>query len=228
MGDSNRNPGFSQPGGWIYQSLPYIEQANLYNMGGTPASRGQMAAVALPMLNCPTRRNGGPYPGVTSYVNATGITQMAKVDYACNSGDQQQDEIYPGPASYAQGDDPTYAWPATAQFTGVIYQRSSIPLLNIPNGTSNTFLLGEKYLNPSNYATGADPSDNENPYVGFDNDISRDTSSPPMQDLRGYQNTLIFGSAHSAGVNMVYCDGSVSLINYSIDPNVFKRAGNRN
>ena len=99
---------------------------------------------------------------------------------------------------------------------------------DITNGTSNTYLFGEKYLNPDNYATGSDPGDNEAMYVGFDNDINRNTASVPLRDRPGYSNTFVFGSMHLGGVNMSYCDGSVQAISYNIDPAVFKRAGNRN
>jgi len=48
-----------------------------------------------------------------------------------------------------------------------------------------------------------------------------------MKDTFGVGDTFRFGSAHSSGVNMLYCDGSVSYVTFSVDPTVFKRAGNR-
>jgi prepilin-type processing-associated H-X9-DG protein len=110
---------------------------------------------------------------------------------------------------------------------GVIYQRSELRIADITNGTSNTYLLGEKYLNPTDYLTGNDYGDNEHMYVGADNDINRLTSSPPLRDTRGYQSTLIFGSAHVGGFNMLYCDGRVEVVAYDIDPAVYLRAGDR-
>jgi hypothetical protein len=64
-------------------------------------------------------------------------------------------------------------------------------------------------------------------YVGFDNDFSRTTDYPPMRDQQGYSDTFIFGSNHQAGVQMLHCDGSAELISFTVDPAVFKRAGNR-
>jgi hypothetical protein len=87
--------------------------------------------------------------------------------------------------------------------------------------------LGEKYLNPLNYRTGRDRGDNENTYVGFDNDICRATWNPPLQDRPGLQDTVRFGSAHTAGLNMVNCDGSVRFVTYDVDPAVHRRAGDR-
>jgi|GEM_PF-5175039 hypothetical protein len=67
-------------------------------------------------------------------------------------------------------------------------------------------MAGKKYLNPDHFGDG---SDNENMYFGFDNDICRDTYSPPMQDLAGFPDQQRLGSNHTGGVNMLYCEGSV-------------------
>src|SRR3954468_2355351 len=34
MGDPTRGSGKSQPGGWIFSILPYVEQDNVYRLGG--------------------------------------------------------------------------------------------------------------------------------------------------------------------------------------------------
>ncbi len=100
-------------------------------------------------------------------------------------------------------------------------------MADIHNGTSNVYLCGEKYLNADHYADGGDPSDNENLYVGMDNDIQRCTQSPPHMDQRGLTDTMSFGSAHYAGVNMAFCDGSVHFLNYDIDPYLHRISGMR-
>jgi hypothetical protein len=68
---------------------------------------------------------------------------MARSDYAANAGDQGSDEIFSGPTTLTQGDSPNFPWPSTAGFTGVVFQRNTISLVNIRNGTSNTSLAGE-------------------------------------------------------------------------------------
>jgi prepilin-type processing-associated H-X9-DG protein len=88
-------------------------------------------------------------------------------------------------------------------------------------------MVGEKYLNVDNYETGFDPSDNENMYTGYNNDVFRCGFSVPLQDRRGLVDTRRFGSMHSTGLNMAYCDGSVRIVNYTIEQDVHRRAADR-
>ncbi|HVS37758.1 MAG TPA: DUF1559 domain-containing protein [Gemmataceae bacterium] len=229
IGQPSEPSGPNQPGGWLYQTLPYMEQQSLANQSNTSGGLQQMIATPMTLYNCPSRRTGGPYPNGITYYNYGGVyvPSVARSDYACNAGDQAAVEIFGGPPDLATGLSPGYGWPDTSGFTGVSFQRSTIPLANVRNGTSNTYLAGEKYLNPSSYANGADAGDNENMYVGMDNDNSRSSDYAPLHDTLNYANTFAFGSAHTGGVNMLMCDGSVQLIPFTISPAVFKQGGNR-
>jgi prepilin-type processing-associated H-X9-DG protein len=197
------------------------------------------------MQNCPSRRTGGPFKNGDnlSYFNCNPAQPplLARSDYAANIGfaldskgnaDTNQDTANqngPGPPDMKTGDDPKF-WntaPYNRKWTGVIFQRSEIRITDITNGTSNTYLLGEKYINPTDYFTGLDGADNENMFIGFDNDICRTTAIPPLQDKRGYQDYIRFGSTHVGGFNMLYCDGRVELVSYDVDPKVHLRAGDR-
>jgi prepilin-type N-terminal cleavage/methylation domain-containing protein/prepilin-type processing-associated H-X9-DG protein len=234
-GDPDRGTDRRQPGGWGFNVLPFIEQDNLYRLGsGLPAAQkraaiAQRISTPLKMFNCPSRRSSLPYPNSwnSTYWDSTPVTQLGRMDYAANVGNQPADEFFAGPPSLAVGDDPAFAWRSTDNLTGVIFQRSEIRLIEIPHGTSNTYLIGEKYLNPDHYTNGQDPADNENLYTGFDNDNSRDTYSPPQRDRPGYTDTFSFGSAHPTGLNMAYCDGSVHFIPFGVDPQVHRQAGTR-
>jgi prepilin-type N-terminal cleavage/methylation domain-containing protein/prepilin-type processing-associated H-X9-DG protein len=229
VGDATRGCGPRQPGGWIYQILPFMEQDSVYRLAVNAPGAAQMVGTPLPFFNCPSRRTGGPYNNPRTYNNYGGFTPqwMARSDYAANCGDNGSDEVGPGPDTLAQGDSPSYPWPKTSGFTGIVFQRSAITMLVIQAGTSNVFLAGDRYINPNLYFNGFDPSDNENMYVGMDNDIFRTTASPPHRDQSGVTDELSFGSNHPAGVNMLYCDGSVRHIGYDVDPPTFSRAGNR-
>jgi prepilin-type processing-associated H-X9-DG protein len=105
----------------------------------------------------------------------------------------------------------------------------------IKDGVSHTMFVGEKYLQLNHYTDGQDPADNECMTTGFDNDFGRVTniSYPPAADTpstaqHAPQNTdYLFGAAHSAGFNCVFCDGSVHNIDYEIDMKVYANIGNR-
>jgi prepilin-type N-terminal cleavage/methylation domain-containing protein/prepilin-type processing-associated H-X9-DG protein len=235
MGDPTRGSGKSQPGGWIFCMLPYVEQDNVFQMGGggVTAANTTKASTPLKLFICPSRRSVRAYPNPYGYgyYNAVGTaTNFAKTDYAACSGSQNRNETDGGPTSYAQGDTESY-WTGrndSGNYNGPFYPRSQVNLVGLARGTSNTLMIGEKYLNPDAYSTGADPSDNESLYVGMDNDIYRCTYSPPLQDRKGLQDTLRFGSAHGGGVQVCLADGSVRNVSFSVAPAVWSVYGDRN
>ncbi len=127
-------------------------------------------------------------------------------------------------------DEESYDWPDLSHYSGICFVRSEISLKDVTDGASNTYLLGEKYLDPDNYTTGDDAGDNQPIHAGYCCDNYRGTSTwhgGPMQDQPGYADVRAFGSAHSAGCHISFCDGSVRMISYSIDPEIHRRLGNR-
>ena len=119
-------------------------------------------------------------------------------------------------------------WRSTADHNGVSFQRSEVKMAHIRDGSSNTIMIGEKYLIPTDYTTGSNQADNETMYTGYNNDNFRNTyyGRTPMQDRIGMHTPYHFGSAHGGGCNFVFCDGSVHQISYSVDPATFRDLGN--
>ena len=121
--------------------------------------------------------------------------------------------------------------------TGICHQRSRVKLCDIVDGASNTFLIGEKYINRDHYADGNDWGDAATMYCGGDLELLRWTGylgavgNPPTADRSTPtpegSTVQWFGSAHAGSFNMSFCDGSVRKINYSIDGEVYRRLGNR-
>ncbi len=226
----------------MFTILPYIEQEALYNLGlGLSGSQEQnaiakMIQTPLAVQNCPTRRPLQTWP-VQSWLNqpygSAVIATAARGDYGANAG--YVGGYYPyvisGPGDLPTGDQMAAAgtWPdISAYCQGIAYLRSAIKLANVTDGSSNTYLVGEKYLNPDSYANGTDGADNETMYAGFDNDNHRSSNNWPVaQDTPGYANADIFGSAHFGSLNMLFCDGSVKPISYSIDQTTHTRLGTR-
>src|SRR5207253_2505401 len=116
----------------------------------------KMCGIPNSVMNCPSRRIGGPYPNsgnfpyYGSFVGTITPPNMARTDYAACSGSQDKCESGGGPSTLAQGDS-GFPWDNPAIYNGVIFLRSEIRISDIQSGTTNVFLLGEKYLNPAAY-----------------------------------------------------------------------------
>ena len=199
-------------------------------------------------VSCPTRRPAVVYPvwddPRAKFPNySLEISESGKTDYAANGGDTFTDASYNGSIfNYAGPDHWNEAESAAGQESwgkiaalsnGVFYAGSEIRVADIDDGLSNTYMLGEKFLNPDCYFVACDHGDNENFYVGDNQDLVRWTSNSygdpltPRQDLPGYGDAFGFGSAHPAGLNMALCDGSIRSVSYTIDVYVHRYLSNR-
>ncbi len=251
-GDPDQGFGIKQPGGWVYNVLPYLEQQTLHDLGAGQDVNTKMTTFLLretsplTVMICPTRRKVAVEPDPTIYAgylhNMNIPPQLTRTDYAINGGDteigwscERPYNCPPDSLPLEQWDVPTVNWepPSCAgwgllkNLTGISTTRRLILLADITDGTSNTYLVGEKYLTVNNYDNGADMGDNEGLYIGFSNNVTRMTSQPPSQDIPGWPNTCRFGSAHSDIFFMGFCDGSVTGMSYTINPTVHKFLGNR-
>jgi prepilin-type N-terminal cleavage/methylation domain-containing protein len=224
VGDREQGFGVDQPGGWIFNILPFIEGNNLHNSTTSQAARTKLKETPLPFINCPSKRQG-KFRYHRFSRNADNPSEVARSDYAANAGSQSRNEIFGGPSSLSQGMDPNYSWPDVTDHTGVCYQRSTVEFRDIKGGTSNVLMLGEKYLDPGSYESGHSAADNEEAFSGYNNDNYRTTFYPPLKDRKGYSSRSIFGGAHPAVFNVSNCDGSVHSISYNVDRDVWNSYG---
>jgi hypothetical protein len=111
-----------------------------------------------------------------------------------------------------------------------------IGLTDIPDGASNTLLVGEKRMNRRYVTVECQADDNDGYVGGFQDDVVRWGAFPPGPDINTDLRTMStihpfsfeFGSSHRAGFQGVFADGAVRLIPYSIDPTIFKYLCSRN
>ena len=254
-GDPDRGFGQKQPGGWMFNIMPFLESNNAYVLGAdgqpdviTPQQKaGALKVIQMPqpMLSCPSRRPGGggesgPYNNTTLAYNSDlpSVSEfVARGDYAASCGDTNQNEMNEGPKPDYSGE-ANYKWGwdevgnklvgSTQQtMNGVIFQRSLIKIQHVTDGTTATYLIGEKFLDPSTYDTGTSGFDNETWCTGFNNDNYRTTFDPPLPDRIGADGGKAFGGAHPSVWQMVYCDGHVESISFDVDEFVHRAAGNR-
>ncbi len=222
VGEPDRGSGPSQPGGWIYQLLPYTDSTAVLSL---PKERLVQTPVRL--FVCPSRRSPAPTEtlAMLNLRNAPWTPVSAKTDYAVNEGDYITDTPE-GPASLPEGDNPNYPWTDVSHATGVCYLRSQLGLGDILDGTSNTYLAGEKYVSREHYNTAGDPGHDQSLYTGVDLDIARWTHVRPRQDAAELH-PRSFGSIHAGGCHFLFCDGSIRLVSYHADTSVHRQLGAR-
>ena len=217
LAEPNHGYGRKQPGSWYYSVFSYLEENGLRDLGKGQAigsadwraSIRQLIQTPVSTFNCPSRRaiaigthNFTSYP-VDAVFGLTGLVQVAKGDYAGNSGDtlhatvgNDSHQSMPGgsyPTTLAQGD--SFDWPSTSNIldntkttptpnknyqNGVICYASEIKPAQIVDGLSKTYLIGEKFVAPKAYndntAYGASLGgfgDNQSMYVGYEWDNQR-------------------------------------------------------
>jgi len=266
-GDPDFGYGKKQPGGWAYDLLSFMEGGNIRAIGKglTGATSGPkyealgvLKSTVFPMMHCPTRRPAIGYPATEASFNAARSEITSKTDYAMNGGTKAE-ILGAGPSAACLESYPDCSWPSTPErelkndFDGISTYRSEVKIAQISDGTSNTIMIGEKYMNPNQYDTGAGCADNNSLFQGNDWDNNRwvvgtnESSNPrsnganarqinttkvnermPRQDTPGFENcTKRFGSAHGAGFYSAYCDGSVHLVSYDIDEFAYYALGSR-
>lgn len=213
---SGINTNHSAGWGWGAFILPQLDQAPLYqtlNVSGQelanilafPAPQPQLGLLqtVLPVYRCASDRPpsdlntirlfnapwGNVSPGISNYVANEGSQKVSVVNYINNPG----------------ANDPF----------GVMWGDSHVNFRDITDGTSNTFLVSERswqddaavWCGTGNYvATNAN-----GPFAMlFVSNVQPNTSSPNAEGCT---------SAHTGGVNFLFCDGHVSFINQYINFN---------
>jgi prepilin-type N-terminal cleavage/methylation domain-containing protein/prepilin-type processing-associated H-X9-DG protein len=234
----------SQSGGWIYNLLPYLGMSNIHDQGlntsGSMLTSGvaTMRSTSVPILICASRRVAVGYPGAVT-VSVAGATVpatplYAKTDYAANAGSYiGSDTSTTTPSSSSTAMDTNY--------NGVSYRKSQVRDADI-EGMSYTIFAAEKYMNSIHYTSGDGASDNNCAFDGFGTQTNRwvplasastaqfQQQTQPMQDnlaaaFGSDDPSYRFGSNHASGCNAAFCDGSVRLLQFSIDPRVLTYLG---
>jgi prepilin-type N-terminal cleavage/methylation domain-containing protein len=141
--------------------------------------------------------------------------------------------------------------PSLSAFTGITFCGTAVKLRQITDGTTNTIALGERYLFVEHYdgvtVNNEDyPADDWSMYAGFQDDLVRSTylkavanpsqapATPthlPRSDNEEVVDQAIarriFGGPHPGGVLVSMCDGSVTLVDFDIDGETWRRMGDR-
>ncbi len=184
--------------------LPYIEQKVVYN-------HLDLKAGAYAEANLPVR---------SKLLSVLTCPSLGRADLLQINGSDIQISDYAGCHHHVES-------PIDANNTGLLYLNSRIRFGEIEDGSSNTFLVGEKRQ-----------EDQELGWVSGTRATLRNTGVLPVSSS-GYSNVApqppvaavgpldvgSFGSAHTGGTQFVFGDGSVRFISANIDLKLIPATG---
>jgi prepilin-type N-terminal cleavage/methylation domain-containing protein len=217
IGDNSKDPdGWAT---WAVLLLPYLEQDNVYRLWDIryPASKQTPAAyqAQLSVLHCPSRPEFVLSQGDFSSAGG-GLTDYAAAFGTAANFVNSNGAIIPvnPPQSVDSSGNPIYTT-----------YRGQLNFLSITDGTSSTFLFGEKHVRPNSLRG---KNEDRSTFGGQNNSLRRMAGIAPNGDVRplspannqtGALANTTFGGPHSTVCEFVFCDGSVRGLNLSTDLN---------
>lgn len=245
VGDPDRGAGSQQPGGWIYNTLPFLGYQDLHAIGlglsgeAKFESATKMCGTSLSIFGCSSRREPGrswPFEEKNYiYGNYNPPEAVGKTDYAGNGGEMfdKGEGSFSGPPRNQESDYTN--WLDTSKASGIFFQRSTVGNRDVLDGLSKTYFVGEKYIQNNQLESNVRRAigDDQSMYIGVDYDTIRWAANPsrgvlsPRRDESTFKENESFGSAHFGGCYFAFGDGSVRLVSYGIDENVYRYMANR-
>ena len=193
--------------GWAVMLLPYLDQAPLYNKMNfnvdinNPAN-DLVRMTMLPAFRCPSD-TGGPFNdiGASGAPAPPALTTLPTSNYVGNAGSLEIDTcnvLAPG---------------IQCNNNGALFHNSSVRIRDFTDGTSNTFLAGERktVVSIGFFATwlGAVPGGDQ-PFVRILG-VADHTPNNPVLHIDDYS------SPHEGGAQFLFGDGSVHFLSENID-----------
>jgi prepilin-type processing-associated H-X9-DG protein len=202
--------------GWQADILPFVEQRQIYSLidfkTPLPPAKGIFQR-EIDVYRCPTDATPSTNPLRGNYGTS---------NYSGNYGTHQgRDGKGPALTNWLSPSR-TRSWPgqlpAVEATNGLFWRNSSARMRDITDGTSNTFLVGER---SAKSGAGIWPGVQSNQ---FTSDVVTDCS--PGNELNSGFNS--FSSYHAGGANFVFGDGRAVFISNTIDAKIYRAFSTRN
>jgi prepilin-type processing-associated H-X9-DG protein len=217
-------PGTGPGWGWGAFILPHLEEASVFqqidfktNIEANVSPNKEIRLITLASFRCPSDSVELPVFNVQDASGST-LTQLAFGNYVGVAGTFEV-SVYPD------------------QGNGVLFRNHQIAIKQITDGLSHTIMVSERASRQSPQTTwvGAVTNAVVPPKIPtYDNEeapVLLLTNTGTAADGRVPNNTLGHvedsNSMHPQGVHIMFCDGSVQVINDDIDPNVWVALGTR-
>jgi len=189
------NTGTADTNQWcnFFQILPYIEQGNAFTQckAGNYVNNPIKTYLDPGRNHTPIATSGGSSPGIN----------CPHTDYALNVVTFQEVTTFTG-----------------AGGTPVATLTVNLSVITTNNGTSNTILVGEKSIDPGFAQSNTSSSGwDEGIYSGGYGGTCRSTNTLLKDAPNNGGNNNYWGSPYGGGVPFVFCDGSVRLLNYTLN-----------
>ena len=194
----------SYVGAWPVQIMPFAEMSARYERYlevETRLEKADLFAESVALFYCPTRRDAAAYPRA----GATRGRQRgySRIDYAVNGGAARKSGMF------------------SVERPGVSEpDNSAVSVSDVTDGTSTTYLYGEKAMDPDDFeGLGDGVGDDSSPYECHGGACVRFAKNSPSRDVAGIGCYAChdFGSSHQAGWLAAFCDGSVRMRTYAAD-----------
>jgi len=218
--------------GWHVLIFPYIEQQNLFNQlgvlsyslhhvlagknPGLPMPPGKtMLQTRLPIFICPSDSNpAGDLQDIRHFGTGLGATAGG-----LNSGTNFQ----PGVTNYVASRGTRNNHQVTLDTHGMFMESHGKKMQDITDGTSNTFMLGERDMQicqGGSWVGVRNPTGDGNRgfyYVAANVRVRLNAPSPPIPPTDRTGCSEGFSSLHVGGANFALGDGSVRYVNNNIE-----------
>ena len=228
---------------WTVKILPFMEQNNLHAGAdvNAPAFQGSTYQDILfetpPGFLCPSNTHSSIQ---LSENELTPGVRIAECDYASNVGDHFAGGSFGVGADPNVGSPPTHpafanswthaGYPPKFPIRGVIGRFGwAASMAQIPDGTSNTFMLGEcigvfsinQNFGTQSWALTSYP-------MNWRNEFFQNTANWPTVANPQWGDGVVFRSLHTGGlVNFGYCDGSVHSLNEDMSQDLYMAVSSR-